>query len=75
MLYDPEAILPLRRKLEELVQQQVSGLVTGNFPDLASLERHRGVIVGLGMALDVLTPQPAAPHTEEENDESTNQNG
>lgn len=66
MLIDPESKILYRRKISELVANQIDGLVTGNFIDMAALERHRGVIVGLGMALDLLEDKPQSETLSEE---------
>lgn len=71
MLVDPEYLNPLRKKLTELVNQEVSGLVKGSFPDVASMERQRGIIVGLGMALDLISPITTDTRSEETDDKNT----
>lgn len=63
-MIDQESKSYLSKELSRLVAEQVDGLVTGSFPNLAALERQRGVIVGLGLALDLISGKPQQPPTE-----------
>lgn len=61
MNIDPESKSYLRKELNRLLSEQVRGLVIGKFPDIASVERQRGIIVGLGLAIDIIEEKPATP--------------
>lgn len=71
VMRDPESFYPLRRKLEEKVSEAHNNIVIGSFPDMAAFERQRGIIVGIGVALDLLdqeiNPQPLADEQSEGN--------
>lgn len=74
MIIDDEARAGLRKKLSALVASQTDAALRGSYPDLAAFERQRGVLVGLGMALDLLEDsQPTEPPRaeEQENDQTT----
>lgn len=74
MQIDQDSRTYLRKELSRIVSDHVNGLVTGDFPTIAALERQRGILCGLGIALDVIEGNPATPNGEppqENEDDST----
>ena len=66
MLIDPEYKQPLLKKYNEIAQEAVAGLVSGTFNDIAAVERQRGIIVGIGLCIDILEDKKQQQPIEEE---------
>lgn len=69
MIIDSESKSVFAKKLNELVASQHAAILHGQYPDLASFERQRGVLVGLGLALELLEDKPL---TETQSEDETN---
>ncbi len=81
MVIDPDSKAIFRKELTKLVNSTMEGLSTGNFYDtsgnfsVGKYERERGILCGLGYALNLLE-DPATPKSEplEENENGDTEN-
>lgn len=68
MFVDHEHKQLLLKKYNELAQTAVAGLVSGAFASLSDVERQRGIIVGIGLCIDVLEDKKEPQQQVEEED-------
>jgi len=61
MILDPEILTHYRKLINQQISHAMDALVAGPVGDAHFFERQRGVIIGLGIALDILEDKPATP--------------
>lgn len=68
MIIDSESKAYYRKKLNEAVSSANERILKGVYADLAAFERERGIIIGIGVALDLLEEPQPDPRAEETDD-------